>query len=189
MKDSQSKVATLSGEEFLLIGETVKSFWENGLSENPPKFVLVMGGVGSGKTTIRRQQFGKGYVNFDIGDVYTVLKNSVGKNHLRLPEYVLVAMDMIFKESIEAKKNIVIEIIGDSYEAITPVIDKMRESGYDISVNGITCDPAEAYIRHMKAVNADADYISSYFTQEATLGAFYSHFGLGGIPEAVKAAE
>lgn len=189
MDDSQLKVAKFSGEEFLLIGEIIKPFWENGVSEDPPKFVMVMGGVGAGKTTIRRQQFGKGYVNFDIGDVYTTLKNAVGKEHPRLPEYVAVAMDMIFKESIEAKKNIVIEIIGDSYEAITPVIDKMREAGYDVSVNGITCDPADAYQRHLKAIKEDPDYISSYFTQEPTLKAFFTHFELGDVPEAIKVNE
>lgn len=189
MDDSRPKVTTLSGEEFLKIGEVARSFWENGESGTPPQFVVFMGGVGSGKTTIRRQQFAKGYVHFDSGEIYTAFKKRFGKDHPRLNEYVAVASDMIFRESMEAKKNIVIEIIGDSYEAITPVIDKMRDAGYNISVQGITCDIAEAYKRHLKAVSEDWDYLSSYFTQEATLAPFYAHFELGTVPDAVKAKE
>ena len=189
MENHQVKVAKFTGEEFLEIGEVARLFWENGVSEKPPKLVIVMGGVGAGKTTIRRQQFSKGFVNFDIGDIYTAFKEAFGKEYARLPQYVMVATDMVFKESIEAKKNIVIEIIGDSYEAITPVIDKMKESGYDVSIQGITCDIAEAYERHHKAVKEDENYISAYFTQESTLRVFYNYFDLGEVPEAVKAVE
>lgn len=93
-----------------------------------------------------------------------------------------MASDMILRESLENKKSIVIEIIGDNYDVITPVIDKMKENGYEVSVKGITCDPAEAYKRHLKAVKEDPEYLSAHFTQEATLSFFYQQFELDEMP-------
>jgi hypothetical protein len=176
------KVVQFSGDEFLQVGEIAKPFWERGSTGNPPKFVIFMGGVGAGKTTIRRQQFAEGFVHFDIGEIYQALRKTFSSDNPKIESYTSLAGDLILKESINEKKNIVIEIIGDSAEVITPVIDKMKEIGYDVSVNGITCDPAEAYARHHKAVKEDKDYLSAYFTQEATLGVFYSHFSLGEMP-------
>ena len=176
------KVTHFSGDEFLAIGEIAKPFWEKGATGNPPKFVMVMGGVGAGKTTVRRQQYADGYVHFDIGEIYQALRKSYASDNPKMESYTALAADLILKESILEKKNIVIEIIGDSAEALTPVIDKMRETGYDVSVTGITCDPTEAYQRHLKAVKEDKDYFSAYYTQDATLGAFYGYFDLGAMP-------
>lgn len=176
------KVAHFTGDEFLAIGDIIKTFWENVPTSNPPKFVMVMGGVGAGKTTIRRQQFADGYVNIDAGEIYQALLKSYDPDDPKLEDYTAFATHLILKECILEKKNIVIEIIGDSAEAITPVIDKMKEIGYEISVSGITCDPAEAYERHLKAVKEDKNYLSAYYTQDATLGAFYTYFDLGAVP-------
>lgn len=176
------KVSQFSADEFLTIGDNIKSFWENVPASNPPKFVLIMGGVGSGKTTIRRQQFANDYVNIDAGEIYQALLKSYAPDDPRIEDYTAFATHLILKECILEKKNIVIEIIGDSAEAITPVIDKMKEIGYEISVSGITCDPAEAYERHLKAVKEDKNYLSAYYTQDATLGAFYTYFDLGVMP-------
>ena len=96
---------------------------------------------------------------------------------------------MILKESLSVKKNIVIEIIGDNYDVIVPVIDKMKKNGYDVLVNGITCDPVEAYERHLKAVKEDPEYLSVYFTQEATLAFFYQQLELGKMPKKVLIKE
>lgn len=186
MENSQQKIVQFSGEEFLKISEIAKPFWDRGTSGNPPKLVIFMGGVGSGKTTIRREQFAKDYVHFDFGEIFNVVKKPFDKDDPKLVSYVSLACDLILKESINEKKNIVIEIIGDSYEAITPVIDGMKGIGYEISVNGITCDIAEAYKRHIKAVQEDPDYLSAAHTQEATLSFFYNYLNLGPVQESAK---
>lgn len=182
MENSQQKTVQFNGDEFMQIGEIAKPFWENGLSENPPKLVVFMGGVGSGKTTIRKQQFASGYVHFDFGEIYTSIKKNIGEDNPKLTSYTALASDMILRESIENKKNIVIEIIGEREDLITPVINKMKEIGYDVSINAITVDPVEAYKRHLKAVEEDKDYLSAHFTQEATLSSFYHQLGLGEMP-------
>ena len=178
MENSQNKTVQFTGEEFIQIGEIAKPFWERGTSSDTPKFVIFMGGIGAGKTTIRREQFAEGYVHFDFGEIYTAIEKAFGGENEKLSEYALFASSLILQESINSKKNIVIEIIGDSQEVITPVIDGMKSIGYEISISAINADVAEAYQRHIKAVNEDPEYISSYYTQEATLASIYSYFGL-----------
>lgn len=85
-----------------------------------------MGGVGAGKTTIRRQQFVDGFVHFDFGEIYNAFKKTFGADEPRLLDYVVMAGSMILNESINEKKNIVIEIIGESADLITPVIGSMK---------------------------------------------------------------
>jgi len=180
--DEQQKATQFTGDEFLKVSEIAESFLKRGVSENPPKFVIFMGGVGAGKTTIRKQQFGKGYVHFEFGEIYTAVKKAFGENDPKLTSYSALACDLILRESFEKKKNIVTEIIGENYDLITPMIDWLKDAGYEISVTAITCDIVEAYKRHLQAVQENPDYLSAAHTQEATMSAFYHQLGLGDMP-------
>ncbi|MBU1706140.1 hypothetical protein KKG19_05465 [Patescibacteria group bacterium] len=182
MLNSQQKTGQDNDDEINIIKEIAKPFWVNSLSEKPPKFVTMTGGTGSGKTTIRRQKYGKDYVNFDFGEILSAVKNIVGEHNDQLTRYAVLTCALILEISIEAKKNIVIEIIGDKKELIVPVIEGMKKIGYDVSSEFISCDPAEAYKRHLNAVKEDKDYISSYFTQDSTLHFLYQKLGLGEMP-------
>jgi len=176
------KVAQFSGEEYLKIGEIARPFWEKSISENPPKFVIFMGGVGSGKTTIRRQEYATGYVHFEFGEILNAIKKEFGEDNPKLSSYAAMASDMILRESLEKKKNIVIEIIGENKDLIDPLINKMKEIGYELSLKFIDCDPAEAHERHLNAVKEGPEYLSAHFTQEATLSFFYQQLELGEMP-------
>ncbi|MEX0998649.1 MAG: hypothetical protein WD000_01620 [Thermodesulfobacteriota bacterium] len=170
------------GAEELKVRKVVETFLNPGVSENPPQFVIVMGGVGAGKTTTRKQQYAEGYVHFEFGEIYIAVRNILGGNNPKRKKYAVLASDLILKESIREKKNIVIEIIGDNYDIIEPITDKMHGIGYEISMQQVTADVAEAYNRHLEAVEKDESYISAYFTQEATLAAFYDQLKLGDMP-------
>lgn len=178
----QSKPTEFTGEEFIQIGEIARPFWERGISENPPKFVIVMGGIAAGKTTLRQHQYADGYVHFDYGEILNAIAKTVGGNHEKLASYVSLACDLILRESLGVRKNIVIEIIGESLAPITPIIQGMKELGYDISVNAVEADPEEARRRHLKAVEEDKSYLSAYYTQAPTLAVFYHVLGLGDMP-------
>lgn len=180
--DQQQKTVQFSADEFIKIGGIAKPFWENGLSEKPPKFVIITGGVGSGKTTIRRKDYATGYVHFEFGEIYNAIKKEFGKDNPKLESYVALASNLILQESLENKKNIVTEILGENQEVIDPVINKLKEIGYEVELKFIFCDPVEAYKRHLKAVKEDADYLSVYFTQELTLSSFYQQLELGNMP-------
>lgn len=176
------KISTFSGDEYLKVGSVAKSFFEKIPSSNPPKFVVLMGGIASGKTTIRRAEFSKDYVNLDFGEVDTALRNFMGKGHPRGIEYCMLACDIILKECVLEKKNMIIEIIGDNYNQLAPVLEKMKEIGYEVQARTIISDVVESYKRHLLATKEDKNYISSYYTQEPTLAIFFNYFGLGEMP-------
>jgi hypothetical protein len=172
----------ISGEEYIQIDKVAKMFWANGKAEAPPKFFIVMGGVGAGKTTVRRQQFADDFVNFEFGEILNATKKEFGEDNPKVLDYAVIAGDMILRESLRAKKNMVIEIIGDNKALIEPVMDIMKNLGYNLSIQFVSCDPDEGYRRHLKLVEEDRDYLSSYFTQESTLSFFYRQLGLGEMP-------
>ena len=181
--NNQQKLIKLSGDEFIKIGEISRPFWERGTSGNPPKFVVLMGGIASGKTTTRREKYAVGYVNFDFGEIHLAFEKAIGRNNPKLAEYTTFASDMILRESIDSKKNIVIEIIGDNYNLIIPVIDKMKEIGYKPEIVGLISDIVESKKRYDKALEEDKDYISAFRTQVPTLSFFFSQLELGDMPE------
>lgn len=179
---SEPKTHVISGEEFILIGDAVEPFFKNVGPSEPPQFVLITGGTGAGKTTLRREKFNEGYVNFDFAEISRAVEKVIGENHPRLIEYSFWGCDIVFKECILEKKNIVVEIIGDNYDQISILINKMKEVGYEIQLIPVICDISEAYKRHTKATKEDKDYMSSYFSDELTLLSIYTYFGLGKVP-------
>lgn len=169
-------IATFSGEEYLQIMEAIRPFVDSGVSDTPPKFIVLMGGVAAGKTTIRKAQYASGYANFEYGEVYVALEKAFGKDHPRLPEYGLFAGSLILGDCLENKKNLVIEIIGgeETQDALFTVIDMMRERGYEIAIMPIITDVAESYQRHLKVVDEDPDYVSAHFSEKLTLNCIQS---------------
>ena len=182
MNSEDRPIREFSDEEFLKISDLAQLFIEKGATEPPPKFVIIAGGVGAGKTTMRRQNFKSGYVNFDFGEIFNAVKKEFGEANPRLSEYATLASTLILSESLAGQKNLVIEIIGDNKAWIETVMNKMKELGYEISLQFIHCDPQKAYQRHVQAVQEDTEYISAYFTQEATLAFFYQQLELGEMP-------
>lgn len=182
-EEKKFKVVHFDNEETVKVVKVVGSALNKGISEDPPQFVMVMGGVASGKTTWRRKQFASNYVNFDFGEICDALEKEFGVDSPRLSDYAVLASDMILHDSIADKKNIVIEIIGDNKEIVETLINKMKGVGYKVSMEFIACDPVDAYKRHLKAVEEDKTYRSSHFTQGATVSFFYRYFELGEMPE------
>lgn len=181
-KYDEPKTYVISGEEFIKIANAVEPFFKNVGPSNPPQFVLITGGTGAGKTTLRREKFNEDYVNFDFAEISRAIEKSVGEKHPRLIEYSFWGCDIVIKECILEKKNIVVEIIGDNYSQIDILIKKMSEVGYEVNLNTVTCDVADAYQRHIKATNEDKNYMSSYFSDELTLLCLYKYLGLGEVP-------
>lgn len=161
----------------------INSFTAKATVGNPPTFVIVTGGVGVGKTTIRRQRYAEGYVHFDFGEILTAVIKEFGKENPDLVAYVDIACKSIIKECLEKRYNVVIEIIGDKEEIFTPVIKKFEAMGYKSDFAYVDCDPKTACLRHMKAVQEDPDYQTAYYDQEGTLTYVYEQLGLGPLPD------
>jgi hypothetical protein len=145
---------------------TVES--SNGIeSGEPPRFVLIMGGVGVGKTTMRRQQFADHYVHLDATELFAAL---TGGTYCDFPgEYqdeLQLLGSRIAKKAFTERSNIVMEILGNSPGMIESLNAAVRSIGYSVEMKLLTCDAEESLRRHRHACETDVNYVSAYFTQE-----------------------
>jgi hypothetical protein len=161
------------------LGKIAKSFTEKGISPASPELVILTGGIASGKTTSRRKFFAEGYVNLDYWDIYLAVEKEFGEGNKNLIGFVSLVGDMILYESIEARKNIVIEIVGSEEKVFKPVMDCMKDIGYKLVMQIVLCEPVQAYERHLRAVENDKNYRSAFYTEKPTLLFFYKYFKLG----------
>lgn len=169
-------------KELKEIENVAESFLEESDYGNPPQLVIFTGGVASGKTSLRRQNFSKGFVHVDYGDVYTALKKKMNVDETNLLKAAFQATNNILNECLISQFNIVTEVIGDNELALTPIIDEMVKLGYKVSINHVDLDPVIAYQRHLKAVKEDPDYWSANFTQDSTILVFCQQLGLSAPP-------
>ncbi len=86
--------------------------------DSQPVYTIIMGGPAVGKTTLRKQNFSKGYVFVDAADIFIRLSKGMS---LDFPEDLEEPMDivgtMIASRAVAERRNIVTELIGDDYEA------------------------------------------------------------------------
>ncbi len=101
------------------------------ISDKIPELTIIMGGVCSGKTTLRKNEYANGYVNIDAGDIFIDLSSG---EYFDFPSHLEENMNQIglnkMRESILDKKNIVIEIIGAEYETVKELIDLSEKINY-----------------------------------------------------------
>lgn len=119
--DTKDDFVVYTPDEFKKMLEIAGSFYKEGRTDNPPKFAIIMGGVGSGKTTVRKDKYSSGYVNLDFGDLSNAVKKVFGENDPKLINLGTTTFKLILNNIFDEKKNIVIEIIGDN----AGVIDKL----------------------------------------------------------------
>jgi len=147
--------------------ELRKYFDDSSISrDGQPNFALFMGGVGAGKTTVRHQKYGKDYVHLDAAEIFANFAQ--GKTYefpTAFEEPLELMGSLIAKQAIEQKRNITMEVIGNSLEDTRALIDAMKSVGYKVHLANIECDPVESYKRHINAVQTDTDYVSAFHTQ------------------------
>jgi hypothetical protein len=147
--------------------EEVGKFFETSSIAAPggePKFVLLMGGVAAGKTTIRKQKYSQGYVVLDAGEIFLNLSRGVYYNFGDIFEEPLdlIGYGIAFK-AIQQRRNIVTEITGggpDGYDQSKAVLDAMLSVGYKVEVMYVHCDVEAAAQRN---VDRGDDNISAYY--------------------------
>jgi hypothetical protein len=181
--ETKYQAVSFSGEEYIKAIGIAQSFLDKGKIEENPEFVFVLGIVGAGKTTTRKNDFSDGFVNFEFGEILSQTRKIIGDSDQKIDAYLSLVPTLILHEALEKKYNIVTEIIGDNHEVITAISDKVKEKGYQVSVQFVHCEPMEAYKRHLAATKSDSSYFSSAFTQEFTISFLYTELGLGEMPE------
>lgn len=165
-------------EEILAINLKAEAYIKNGDVSDKPQFVLIAGGVGAGKTTLRRKEYGKGYVNLDFGETFLAFEKEnfwelEKENESKMAMFAALTCTIVLWRSIKERRNIVIEIIGDDYFAVKFITDMMLSAGYKIKMCPIYGDINEAIARHKQAVKDDPDYISAYHSEPPTISTFF----------------
>jgi hypothetical protein len=133
-------------------------------SAEPPAFVLVMGGIAVGKTKIRSKKYSKGFVVVDAAEIFLELCDGAYHDFPSIFEGKLnVIGETIVGRAINERRNIVCEVIGDDPDSIAPLITALKQNGYRVSIEAITCDLEESIRRNEGRSDND---ISSYYTQD-----------------------
>lgn len=162
------KVYQGDGSEFYVA--TTDKFREGGavntIDGKQPQLVLFMGPVGVGKTTTRRQQYAEGYVHIDASEIFAQL---TGGKYCDFPgefqEELELLGSAIAKKAVNEKRNIVMEIIGDSPDMLESITNGIRSIGYGMKTQVLMCDEEEGQKRHKNACETDVNYVSAYYTQ------------------------
>lgn len=131
--------------------------------ENEPRFVIVMGGVATGKTRLRREKFSTGYVLVDAADIFINLSRG---GYYDFPDAFEEPMGLIGRfvaiRAIDERRNIVTEITGSDSAVTMELIEAMKTAGYKVEVIGVTCDIDVAMKRNMSRGDNN---ISSYYAE------------------------
>jgi dephospho-CoA kinase len=128
-----------------------------------PKAVILMGGVATGKTTLRMRDYSQGYVVIDAAEIFHHM--SRGDATLNFPDALRESLELIgtqiARRALEERRNIVTEIIGAKPEPTKDLISWLRALGYKAEMVGVTCDVEEA----MRRNEARGDNISAYYAE------------------------
>lgn len=156
------------GEEkvfnFDVIEEVEKYFDDSSIpGSGPSKFVLLCGGVCSGKTTIRKQKYSHGYALIDAAEIFLSL--SQGEYYdfgVAFEEPLELIGSYVAWKAVSERRNIVTEMICGSRENTEALIEAMKSIGYKIEIVYVDCDIEEAMKRNLERGD---DNISAYYTE------------------------
>jgi hypothetical protein len=131
---------------------------------NPPEAVILMGGVGTGKTTLRKQQYSSGYVLIDAGEIFLNLSRG---EFLSFPRPLEPAMEAVGRgvtvRALSERHNIVTEIIGGDQQLVDQLITSFQNLGYRVKIAQLTCSPEEAVNRNLSRRLEES--ISAYYSE------------------------
>jgi hypothetical protein len=129
-----------------------------------PCAVIIIGGVATGKTTLRRAKYSTGYVVLDAAEIFLCLCQ--GK-YLDFPGPIEKPMDWIglgvAQRIFRERRNFVTEIIGADMSPVREMLEAIKVAGHRIQVEGITCDLAAAVERNAKR---GRNNISAHFCEQ-----------------------
>lgn len=154
--------------------EVIDSFLLKGKQDYPPRFIVIAGPVGTGKTTFRRKKYAEDYVLIDAGELFDIyIADKSGDEAEKMEQRAMAVGVELAARSIGQRRNIVIEILGDQEEPKKSILPKMTSLGYQTDIEFIDCDVEEA-LRREKA--GGRDNMSAYYSQSETLLYFTTAF-------------
>ena len=132
--------------------------------DGPPRFVLLLGGVSSGKTWTRRRRYKRGFVIVDAAEIFISLSRG---GYYDFPDGLAEPMhaigSLVAARAVAERRGVVTEMLATDRERFESVFRAMVGAGYNAEVIWIDCDPAEGARRN--AARGDYD-ISAAFCQD-----------------------
>ena len=156
-------------DKYLALLKIIEDFCVRGKQEKIPQFLVIMGGTGVGKTTIRKTTYADGWVIADPNDIFQAVKKTIGPEG-DIP-YVYFAGVEIVRRAINERRNILIEVIGDKLEPLKKVLDGMEAIGYKLDLKAIYNDIEKSWQNNL---NRDKDNTSALYTQDEVYSWFNS---------------
>jgi hypothetical protein len=131
-------------------------------TQSPPVAVVVSGGIATGKTMLRRQQYAQGYIHIDAAEIF--LRLSQG-HFLPFPGPFLQPMNLVGQvvslRAVQGRRNIVTEIVGSDLQRVNVLTEALKSVGYSVKMALTTCDIDESLRRNAMR----GDDISAYYTE------------------------
>ena len=150
--------------EFNIKDEIDRLFDDSSKSSTEPIAVILMGGIATGKTTLRQQKYHRGYVPIDAGNIFLNLSRG---EFLPFPGPLEDAMEIIGRaattRALSEGYHIVTEIIGADEQPTEQLTNSLGNIGYKLEVMVLTCSPDEAAKRN--ANRNIEESISAYYSE------------------------
>lgn len=147
------------------VTEEVEKYFDDSSipGSDAPKFVLLCGGVCSGKTTIRKQKYSHGYVLIDAAEIFLSLSRGEYYDFgAAFEEPLELIGSHVAWKAVSERRNIVTEMIWESGENTEAVIEAMKSIGYKIDIVYVDCEIEVAMKRNLERGD---DNISAYYTE------------------------
>lgn len=133
-------------------------------SSRSPRCVILCGPTATGKTRRRREKYPSGYALVDAAAIFVSLA----------PEEVLPFPDALRPEleaagqalasaAVHSRVDIVTEVIGVSWDAMTGLIDSLRAIGYTVDLEYVHADVNQAWEWN---VGRSENNISAFYAEE-----------------------
>jgi len=130
----------------------------------PPQFVLLLGGVASGKSYTRRRKYKQGFVVLDAGEIFISLSRG---GYYDFPGPFALPLNEIgarvARRAVDERRSIVTEMLATDRQRFETVVHALVALGYKAQVVWIDCDIEEGARRN--AARGDYD-ISAFFCQD-----------------------
>jgi formylglycine-generating enzyme required for sulfatase activity len=163
--DSAADRQVDAGPEIDIESEVDRLFDDSSLAHgDPPRAVILMGSIATGKTTMRSKEYSRGFVLIDAAEMFHHMSRD--NVFLDFPDAFLEPLatigPIIARRAVAERRHIVTEIVGADYTLVDNLLSALQSAGYTVEVVDVMCDLEEALRRNENR----GDNVSAYHAEQ-----------------------